>query len=65
MCSTCGWVFGCRQHLYCHMLIDQKPGSYKCDDCNVRFNRKDGLTCHQWGACKGADYKKCSVELRL
>ena len=29
--------------------------------CNVRFNSKDGLTCHQSGVCRGADYKKCSV----
>ena len=29
--------------------------------CNVKFNRNDALTCHQSRACKGADYKKCSV----
>ena len=58
-CSTCGKVFGCRKCLYCHIL--SCPGSYKCDGCNVRFNRKDGLTCHQSGACKGVDYKKCTV----
>ena len=38
-----------------------EPRTYRCDGCNVRFNRKDELTCHQSGACKGADYKKCSV----
>ena len=39
----------------------QKPQSYKFDVCNVRFDRKDGLTRHQSKACKGANYKKCSV----
>ena len=36
------------------------------DPINVMFavlvlTEKVGLTCHQSGACKGADYKKCSV----
>ena len=42
-----------------HKLSCQKPGSHKCDDCNVRFNRKNELTCHQSAAWKGAQYKKC------
>ena len=57
-------MFGKRQHLYCHKLSCQKLGSYKCDGCNVRFSRKDGLTCHQSGACKGADHKSV-VWLRI
>ena len=39
----------------------KNPGTCKCDCCNARVNRKDGLTHHQSGACKGADYKKFSV----
>ena len=39
----------------------KNPGTCKCDCCNARVNRKDGLTHHQSGACKSANYKKFSV----
>ena len=39
-CSTCRKVFGSRQLLFRHKLSCKKPGSHKCDGCNVRFNRK-------------------------